>query len=316
MKRLGTLAAMAMLLAEAAAHDARPLALDIAAISSTQYRLQMKVPDSVTTDNRPNLEFPDDCEAQAAQLWSCEQPLLGRDIKIRYPQFNPALSTLIRFSDRELAPVATVLAPDVLQWTVPARRSRWEVANEYFEHGVMHILKGFDHLLFVLALLLIARDTRRVLMAVTGFTLAHSTTLSLASMGWVSIPIAPTEAVIALSLLFLAREVMFPDSPTLLRRYPIWVAAAFGLLHGLGFASALGEVGLPVNELVAALLAFNVGVEVGQLAFVLVVVATYWLLNEFTENQRGQALVEEPRVLKVSAYLLGIPAAFWLFARL
>ena len=144
----------------------------------------------------------------------------------------------------------------------------WGVVKTYLVFGIEHILEGFDHLLFVACLIFIAGTWRRILVTITGFTLAHSVTLTLAGLGLVRLPIPPIEAVIALSIVFLAREIALDRRDTLTWRYPIAVSATFGLLHGFGFASALAEIGLPQTEIPAALLAFNVGVEVGQILFV------------------------------------------------
>src|SRR5262249_12390020 len=146
-------------------------------------------------------------------------------------------------------------------------------------HGIEHILFGFDHLLFVLALILIVRNTRLLLLTVTAFTVAHSITLSLATLGVVHVPRPPVEACIALSILLLASEIVRSQrsQPSLTARWPWAVAFSFGLLHGLGFASALIDVGLPQGEVPLALFAFNLGVEAGQLAFIAAVVGVIWL---------------------------------------
>ena len=140
--------------------------------------------------------------------------------------------------------------------------------------GIIHILEGFDHLLFVLALILIVPGWWLLLKAITAFTAAHSITLALATLGLVNIPGPPTEAVIALSILFLAVEIIRSREGrvTLTERAPWLVSLSFGLVHGLGFAGALSEVGLPQNDIPLALLMFNIGVETGQLLFVFVVV--------------------------------------------
>ena len=157
--------------------------------------------------------------------------------------------------------------------------SRLEVARTYTAFGIEHILGGMDHLLFIACLVLIAGTGRRILITITGFTLAHSITLTLAALGLVRLPIPPIEAVIALSIVFLAREIALQRRDTLTWRYPIAVSASFGLLHGFGFASALAEVGLPQTEVPAALLAFNVGVEIGQILFVGVIIASVWIMT-------------------------------------
>ena len=167
------------------------------------------------------------------------------------------------------------LLPADPSFVVQPAEGRAEIAWAYFVLGVEHILGGIDHLLFVLALLLIVRGGRRIILTVTAFTVAHSITLVAATLGWLSVPGAPVEAIIALSIVFVAAEVIHSRQgrPGLTERAPWIVAFSFGLLHGLGFAGALAEVGLPQIAIPIALLMFNVGVEIGQLLFVVAVLA-------------------------------------------
>jgi len=162
------------------------------------------------------------------------------------------------------------LLPERPSFTVAAPTGTGEVAWSYLLLGVGHILGGVDHLLFVLSLLLIVRGGRRIFATITAFTVAHSLTLAAATLGWVHVPGPPVEATIALSIVFVAGEVVhgLRGRPGLTARAPWLVAFSFGLLHGLGFAGALAEVGLPQKAIPLALLTFNVGVELGQLAFV------------------------------------------------
>jgi hydrogenase/urease accessory protein HupE len=153
--------------------------------------------------------------------------------------------------------------------------SKFSVTIDYFVLGVVHILGGVDHLLFVLCLLMLVSGPLKLIKTITAFTVAHSITLAASSLGMVKVPQAPVEAVIALSIVFLARELMFREQsdsnnyqPGLSERAPWLVAFTFGLLHGFGFAGALAEIGLPQNEIPLALLMFNIGVEAGQLLFV------------------------------------------------
>jgi len=193
---------------------------------------------------------------------------------------------------------------------VTAHRSAWQVAWDYTVLGVDHILSGFDHLTFVLALLLIVSGARRLLITVTSFTLAHSITLAAATLGVLWVPGPPVEAVIALSILFLASELVKVNRglPSLTARYPWIVAFTFGLLHGFGFAGALSKVGLPPNEVPLALLMFNVGVELGQLLFI----AAVLLLAMGSRKVRS----EWPAwARQVPAYGIGGIAAFWLIER-
>jgi hydrogenase/urease accessory protein HupE len=188
------------------------------------------------------------------------------------------------------------------------------VAGAYLSHGIEHILFGFDHLLFVLGLILIVRNTRMLLLTVTGFTVAHSITLSLATLGIVHVPGPPVEACIALSILLLASEILRRQrgEPSLTAAWPWWaVAFSFGLLHGLGFASALIDIGLPQGDIPLALLAFNIGVEVGQLAFIAAVLGVIQLAKQFRIPD-----IFEYRLRTVTAYGVGVVAAFWFVERL
>ena len=169
----------------------------------------------------------------------------------------------------------TLVRPSKPWIEVATSRSSLEVATAYLMHGIEHILFGYDHLLFVLALILIVRRGRALLITVTAFTIAHSITLSLATLGLVHVPGPPVEATIALSILLLAREIIRSDRgrPSLTAQWPWLVAFTFGLLHGFGFAGALTEIGLPQGDIPLALLAFNIGVEAGQLIFIAAVLA-------------------------------------------
>ena len=193
---------------------------------------------------------------------------------------------------------------------IPPAQSGWSVAGEYLKLGVEHILLGIDHLLFVLALLILSKGTRRLVMTVTAFTLAHSITLGMAALGAVNVPSGPVEATIALSIAFVAMEIIHARQgrPGLAANAPWIVAFAFGLLHGFGFAGALSEIGLPPGHIPMALLFFNVGVELGQLLFIaLVLVIMKLTLALRTGLPRWAALVPP--------YAIGSVAMFWVFER-
>jgi hydrogenase/urease accessory protein HupE len=202
---------------------------------------------------------------------------------------------------------------------IPKRPSSLEVIRTYTVLGVEHILLGIDHLLFVLALLLLVRGVGRLVATVTAFTVAHSITLGAATLGFVHVPSAPVEAVIALSILFLASELarrrLAPasaaaqgDAADLTARFPWIVAFSFGLLHGFGFAGALSEVGMPAQAVPLALLFFNVGVEIGQLSFIAAVFAMGWLI-------RSAAVRAPDWWPRAAAYGIGSVAAFWVVQR-
>ena len=195
-------------------------------------------------------------------------------------------------------------------WQVPEEATSWTVAVSYWKIGTIHILEGFDHLLFVLALILIVPGWWMLVKTITAFTLAHSVTLALATLGLVNMPGPPTEAVIALSILFLAVEIIHSRQGriTLTERAPWLVSLSFGLVHGLGFAGALSEVGLPEADIPLALLMFNVGVETGQLLFVAVVIAIREILKRLPMNWPAQSW-------RILPYAIGGTASFWVIER-
>jgi hydrogenase/urease accessory protein HupE len=203
------------------------------------------------------------------------------------------------------------LTPANLTYRVPAGSSSLEVITTYTWLGVEHILLGIDHLLFVFALLLIVDGTRRLIATITAFTIAHSITLAAATLGFVQVPQQPVEAVIALSIMFLAMELVHGrrGKPGAAARWPWLVAFTFGLLHGFGFAGALAEVGLPQQAIPLALVFFNVGVELGQLLFVTAILLLAWVLRQL----RMQALIEASQMVVV--YAIGGVAAMWLIER-
>jgi len=204
----------------------------------------------------------------------------------------------------------TVLRPESPSFLIPQKASKSKVAGSYLLLGIEHILGGFDHLLFVLGLLLLVRSTMLLIKTITSFTLAHSVTLAMATLGFVHVPQAPVEAVIALSIIFLATELSkrHRGETGLTTRAPWLVALCFGLLHGFGFAGALTEVGLPQTDIPLALLFFNVGVEIGQLMFVAGVLVVTWMVKQL--KFRWPVWVEQ-----VPAYAIGSLAAFWFIQR-
>jgi hydrogenase/urease accessory protein HupE len=218
--------------------------------------------------------------------------------------------TLVRIELADGSMHTTVLRPDSPTYLVPEKPSKAKVAGSYLGLGIEHILGGFDHLLFVLGLLLIVRSTRLLIKTITAFTLAHSVTLAMAALGFVHVPQTPVESVIALSILFLATELskQHRGEIGLTSKAPWLVALCFGLLHGFGFAGALSEIGLPQMDIPLALLFFNVGVEVGQLMFVAAVLAVTWMIHK--------AKVKWPVWAKqMPAYAIGSLAAFWFIQR-
>jgi hydrogenase/urease accessory protein HupE len=186
------------------------------------------------------------------------------------------------------------------------KRGLGEIAQAYLLLGIEHILSGIDHLLFVGALLFLVGFQRRLVWTITAFTLAHSLTLASAALGWLTLRSAPVEATIALSIVLVAGEALHRRE-TLSRRWPALVAFVFGLVHGLGFAGALAEIGLPQNHLAAALLTFNLGVELGQLLAVAVAWAAWRLARDWSPAARTRVPL---------LYGIGTLAAYWSWARI
>lgn len=308
------------------AHDARPVAVSITETPADVFAVVVSAPPTVDADNQPQLVWPPHCAAlaDAPLVRHCAGGLAGHALALAYPRFNPSLATYYRLVTAEGRQSAAMLAPSQAQWTVPAASTASSVALDYLLLGIDHIIGGLDHLLFVLGLLVIARTPRRILLTVTGFTLAHSITLSLSSLGLLQIPIVPVEAAIALSILLLAYEISRPHQDSLTWRFPLLVAFGVGLLHGLGFASALGEIGFARDEVLVSLLFFNLGVEAGQVLFIVIVLGLVYGLQRLLpvslprpdQGRPGGSGGATRRADLLAAYIIGIPSAYWLIERL
>ncbi len=217
---------------------------------------------------------------------------------------------LVRVSWLDGRQVTEIVRPAQPWLELSDRQSTWQVAKTYAALGIEHILMGIDHLLFVAGLMIIVRSTRSLIKTITAFTVAHSITLALATLGYASVPADPLNAAIALSILFLGGEVVryWRGQTSFTLRHP-WIAAfAFGLLHGFGFASGLITVGLPSGDIPLALLAFNIGVEIGQLAFVLIILLLHRALQALRFDSPAWARY-------VPGYLVGSLGAYWTIER-
>jgi hydrogenase/urease accessory protein HupE len=206
--------------------------------------------------------------------------------------------------------VRGVLRAEEPAFTIPERESALQIGGAYLRMGFDHILSGADHLLFVLGLLLLVRGLRPLVLTITAFTLGHSITLSLAALGLTNLPSSLIEVVIALTILVLALELVREEGAreSWMRRRPWVMSSVFGLLHGLGFASALREIGLPEHEIPFSLLSFNIGIELGQLFFVFGVLALRRLLS-------GRLRAAPRWISDVPAYAMGSLSTFWIFQR-
>jgi hydrogenase/urease accessory protein HupE len=311
----------------ARAHESRPLYIEVTEKAPLVFFLQWKIPPSVDVRNAPEVSMGGDCSASSdvggprgsvrQQTYRCDADPAGSALRITYPAFNPSVATLVRVSRASGEKHSILASPDESEVIIPEKESFGAVARDYFRLGVQHILEGYDHLLFLVCLLLIAGTGRRILITITGFTLAHSITLALSALGLVRVPVPPVEAAIALSIVFLAVEIARGDKSSLAYRYPIAVSSSFGLLHGFGFAAVLGETGLPQTEIPAALLFFNIGVEVGQIIFVAAVIILYQAVRLLGKRMLDRNLsVDALRPLQTpAAYAVGMLASFWMIQR-
>jgi hydrogenase/urease accessory protein HupE len=304
------------------AHEVRPAFLQVKQIDSITYHILWKIPARGKAVPRITPVFPRNMD-----IIQEEQPLIanasarftytgilhgdihGQEIRIEGLS-RTMIDALVNIELLSGEMYSILLRPDKPMGVVP-RKSGWrQVAASYLTMGIEHILGGIDHLLFVLALLLITKGVRNLVKAITAFTVAHSITLSLAALGVLGLPSAPVEAFIALSIVFLAVELIhfYHGKNGLTVRYPWIVAFVFGLLHGFGFAGALAEIGLPQTAIPAALFFFNVGVETGQLMFVIVFLGLTWVISKLQ--------IDWPRWARlVLPYGIGTIASFWLIER-
>jgi hydrogenase/urease accessory protein HupE len=305
------------------AHEVRPAYLELRQRTSETYDVLWKVP-GLGTDLRLGLyvEFPAECtntgERRASMVnnafterWSvtCAGGLSGRVIRIAGLSATMT-DVLVRVERLDGSTQVTRLTPSAPSFVVTAAVDALGVARTYTLLGIEHILSGIDHLLFVLALILITRGGWKLLKTVTAFTVSHSLTLTLASLGYVHVPQAPVEAVIALSIVFVALEILRERQghAGITTRAPWIVALTFGLVHGLGFASGLSEAGLPTAHIPMALLFFSIGVEAGHFLFIGVVLMLAALARRTAIRAPGW-------MRPVPAYAIGSVAMFWVIQR-
>jgi hydrogenase/urease accessory protein HupE len=315
---------LCLLAGVASAHEVRPAYLELRQTGAETYDVLWKVPArgddlrfglyvelpaGTVNLTEPRGEF---LGGSFVERWSARRPggLDGATIHIDGLSATRT-DVLIRLERIDGTTQVGRATPDAPDFTVSAAAASAEVALTYLKLGVEHILLGIDHLLFVLALLILVQGTRKLIVTVTAFTVAHSVTLAGASLGLLNVPGAPVEACIALSIVFVATEIVHGRNgqPGLAARRPWIMAFAFGLLHGFGFAGALHEIGLPQTDIPLALLFFNVGVEVGQLVFILAVLAVIALARRIPVALPAWSW-------RVPPYAIGAVASFWLIERL
>ena len=276
--------------------------------------LEPRVPDGCVIAGTVRTYVVDDARVQHARM-DCADGLRGKLFAINGLSGTDT-DVLLRIDYLDGSSFTHRLVPEEASVPIPQQANTFDVIRTYLVLGIEHILLGIDHLLFVFALLLLVRGVGRLIATVTAFTVAHSITLGAATLGFINVPSAPVEATIALSILFLATELVRGRdrragalaSPSLTYRFPWLVAFSFGLLHGFGFAGALSEIGLPAQAIPLALLFFNVGVEIGQLLFICAILIVAWVLRHASEPI--------PRWSpKLAAYVIGSVATFWVVER-
>jgi hypothetical protein len=319
---IGALVGLLGLASLASAHEIRPAYLQIDQIGPERYDVLWRTPPLSGMRLPVVLRFPDGVTNVTAPV---ERPLpdslLERRViaapgglagkRIEFVGLQATITeALVRIHMWDGSESTTIVRPSQPWLEVPAGQEWTEVGDAYLRQGIAHILFGLDHLLFIAALMLIVRDRWMLVKTITAFTIAHSITLTLSTLGWAALPSAPVEALIAISILLVAGEIVRLErgEASLTSTWPWAVAFAFGLLHGVGFAGALAELGLPQSDIPLALLSFNVGVEVGQLIFVAVVLVTVAAVRVLMPIPR--------RAVVASAYAIGILAAFWSLERL
>ncbi len=307
------------------ADEIRPFALELREMEAGQWSFSWKQPLTAGGDKSLAIpQIPQNCafvgdpvsrEADLALIGNarlaCDGSLGGQTFAL--PQLAGNADALLRITPMEGATQSYRLTASEPAAVLAQEQSTWDVARDYFIIGMEHILAGWDHLLFVIALVLLVVGGWSVVKAATAFTIAHSITLAATVLGFTGLPQAPVEALIALSIVFLAVELARGFSGgfqnTWTKRFPWAVAFGFGLLHGFGFAGALREIGLPQGEVPIALLTFNLGVEAGQL----LVIAAVMILRGLIQKFAPQA---EVGALKITTYGIGIIASYWLIDRL
>jgi hydrogenase/urease accessory protein HupE len=323
MKRVLLIFLFALSALTALAHEVRPAYLEFRQTSAETYDALWKVP-GLGDNLRLGLyvQLPEGCTNVTArrgamannafiERWSLRRAggLKGATIRIAGLSATTT-DVLVRLERLDGSAQVTRLTPSAPSFVVEAAPPAFEVARTYSVLGVEHILSGIDHLLFILALLIITRGGWRLIKTVTAFTVSHSITLTLATLGYVHIPQRPVEATIALSIVFVAAEILRgrAGKPGLTQRAPWVVAFAFGLMHGLGFASGLSEAGLPVAHIPTALFFFSIGVETGHFLFIGVVLSMIALLS--------RTRIRFPRWSElVPPYAIGTIAMFWVIQR-
>jgi len=296
------LAALALIGVAASAHEMSMAELEMKENAPGQFTWQWAASERVA-ENSLTPVWPEGCQGDAREVRCGEGGLKGElSVDGVGQKFSAAIVKITWLDGQLRAYTLTGGQPTVrLYGTADDQRGMGEVASAYTVLGIKHILSGFDHLLFVIGLLFLVGFHKRLIVTITAFTVAHSLTLASSALGWLTLRSPPVEATIALSIMLVASEAL-RDRETLARRWPALVAFGFGLVHGLGFAGALKEIGLPDSHFMLALLTFNVGVEIGQL----LTVGAAWLVYRAVRQ-----LPVMPQARLAALYAIGTMAAYW-----
>lgn len=313
------------------AHALEPGFLELQNIAGSEWRVTWRKPQVSGQPMSIDAVLPEGCDKRRGPSASfdgraflsswialCKDGIAGGEIRIDGLE-RTRTDVLVRYSvGEDTSPKAVRLTAANPAFTVPMEQGGPGMFGTYFFLGVDHILMGIDHLMFVFLLVLLIRNWRRLFAAVTSFTMAHSLSLGAASLGWIIVPARPVEAIVALSIVFLAAELLQTqkDRPRLTERYPWSLGFVFGLLHGLGFARALLEIGLPERDVLTALFAFNVGVEAGQILFIVVVLAVGAALRRLYPGRAQSLNLQGSMGVRATAYCIGSLAAFWVLERI
>ena len=300
-------AALALVAATASAHEMSMAEMQVREVAAGEFIWQWTASEKLAPADVLRPSWPEGCISEANLLHCGGTGLKGRlGVEGVGKAYSAALVKVYWLDGQTRVYTLTGSQRSVqLYGSADDKRGLGEIASAYTLLGVEHILSGIDHLLFIIGLLFLVGFNRRLLWTITAFTVAHSLTLACSALGWLVLRPAPVEATIALSIMLVAGEALH-QRQTLARRWPALVAFLFGLVHGLGFAGALQEIGLPQHHLLMALLSFNIGVEIGQL----LTLGSAWVLWRAAANWKGLEAVRRPAL-----YGMGTVAAYWSWLR-
>ena len=303
------------------AHPLAPGLLALIEVEDNRFQALWKLPNRTADSGRLQPELPDNCSVTDIQApvaagtgrsqsfrLNCDGPLVGSTFGVSGMDPSTA-GVLLRINFLDQRVVHQMLRYEQSTFTVPPRQSAVQVFGRYLVLGIDHLIEGIDHVLFVITLAILVGWSKQLIWTITLFTLGHSVTLSLTALGFIYFPIFLVEAIIALSIAWAAADIARQDKPGLLRKRPWLMSGGFGLLHGMGFASALAQIGLPQQSLTLALAAFNIGIEIGQL----IIIALFFLALGLL---RLIPLQWPSAIRPLAGYFIGTIGALWFWQRL